>query len=75
MNYLLHCIIIEIFMAIYCYRFGSIVYQVPKENKVQRESEKTIPIHGWRIRNNLFLEVRNTTEKEQIEIFIQIPNK
>lgn len=33
MNYLLHCIIIETFMAIYCYRFGSIVFQIPKENK------------------------------------------
>lgn len=33
MNYLLHCIIIEFFMAVYCYRFGSIVFQIPKENK------------------------------------------
>lgn len=33
MNYLLHCIIIEIFMAIYCYRFGSIAFHVPQKNK------------------------------------------
>ena len=35
--------------------------------RVQRESEKIISIHGWRIRNNLFLEVKNTTEKKQID--------
>lgn len=33
MNYLLHCIIIEIFMAIYCYLFGSTVFHVPQKNK------------------------------------------
>ena len=33
MNYLLHCIIIEIFMAIYCYLFGSTAFHVPQKNK------------------------------------------
>ena len=33
MNYLLHCIIIEIFMAIYCYLFGSNAFHVPQKNK------------------------------------------
>lgn len=35
--------------------------------RVVNQSEKRISIYGWRIRNNLFLEVRNTTEKEQID--------
>lgn len=33
MNYLLHCIIIETFMAIYCYLFGSIAFHVSQKNK------------------------------------------
>ena len=33
MNYLLHCIIIETFMAIYCYLFGSTAFHVPQNNK------------------------------------------
>ena len=35
--------------------------------RLVNQSEKRISIYGWRIRNNLFLEVRNTTEKEQID--------
>ena len=35
--------------------------------RIQDKLDKKIYIHGWRIRNNLFLEVKNTTEKEVID--------
>lgn len=35
--------------------------------RIQDKLDKKIYIHGGRIRNNLFLEVKNTTEKEVID--------
>lgn len=35
--------------------------------RIEHKGKKKIKIHGWKIKNNLFLQVMNTTEKEKID--------